>query len=365
VERYRPPIGTSIRALDTPCLLLDLDALESNYRTVAQAYGGAGVKMRQHAKNLKTPILAQLQMRAGGTVGGICTAKVAEAEVMIEGGIQDVLITSQIATRDKLARLCGLAHRATVAVAVDDPRNLRDLAEVASELGVTVGVVIEVNTSMGRAGIRNHERAVAIARLASDLPGVVFRGVMSHQTLPGRPDRGTRFREGTRFLEQCLAAKKAIEAAGIPVPVVSTGETWTYDVAAMVPGVTEVQGGTYALMGTNYTYMEDFRIAAKVLASVVSRPDGQTAIGDVGVRALAGPGGVLPSLEWPPPWGGPAATARPEVVALGANHIVLRYDGMMPLGLGDQFLLISAQQDMLVNRWDQFIAVRHGKVEAV
>lgn len=356
MDRYRPPVGTPVKELDTPCLLVDLEALESNYQTVARAYEGSGVKMRQHSKNIKTPLLAHLQMRMGGSIGGVCTAKVAEAEVMVEGGIRDVLVTSQVATRDKLARLCGLAKRATIAVSVDDPRNVQQLSRVASEHDVTVGVVIEVDTSMGRAGVRGADRAVSIARLASDLPGVAFKGVMSHQTLPGQPGKETRFREGVRYIEQCLAVKQAIEAEGIPVEVVSTGETWTYDVAASMPGITEVQGGTYALMGTNYTYMEDFRYAAKILASVVSVPDEHTAIGDVGVRALAAPGGVLPMVQSP---------EGVTVAALGANHIVLRSEGPMPLRVADQFVLISAQQDMLVNRWDQFIAVRDGIVEAV
>lgn len=85
MDRYRPAMGTPIRDLDTPCLLVDLAALESNYRTVARAYDDPSVKMRQHSKNIKTPLLAHLQMRMGGSIGGVCTAKVAEAEVMVEG----------------------------------------------------------------------------------------------------------------------------------------------------------------------------------------------------------------------------------------------------------------------------------------
>ena len=356
MDRYRPPAGTPTDLLETPCLLLDLDALEMNYRTVAGLYQGPGAKMRQHAKNIKAPLLAQMQIWAGGTNGGVCVAKTAEAEVMVEGGIRDVLVTSQVAGEEKLARLCALARIASITVAVDDPRQVQALSRVASRQEVSVGIVIEVNTSMGRAGVRGPEAAVAIARLAGDLPGVVFRGVMSHQTLPGRPDRETRLREGTRYIDTCLAVKAAIEAAGIPVDVVSSGETWTYDVAAQIPGITEVEGGTYALMGTNYTYMDDFRIAARILCTVISRPDTHNAIGDVGLLALAGPGGVLPSVDGLP---------GVSVAALHDTTIALRSEGPMPLALGDRFLLISGQQDIMVNRWDQYIAVRNGLVEAV
>ena len=356
MENYRPQIGTPVDALDTPCLLVDLDALDHNYKLSAETYRSTTCKMRQHSKNIKSPILAHMQIRAGGTVGGVCTAKVAEAEVMVEGGINDVLITGQVATRDKMARLCKLAKLADLKVSIDDPRNLRELSEVAREHGATVGVVVEVNTSMGRAGVRRIEQGVELGRLATELPGIAFRGVMSHQSLTGRPDRETRFIEGRRYVQMCLDVKDAIEAAGIPVEIVSSGESWTYDVAAEMPGVTEVEGGTYALMSEPYTYLEEFEIAAKVLGTVISTPRPGVAIGDVGFRAMASPNGVLPTLENVP---------RVTVESLHEEHIVLRSEGAMPLNVGDRFLLQSGQQDIMVNRWDQFVAVRGGVVEAV
>ena len=157
-------------------------------------------------------------------------------------------------------------------------------------------------------------------------------------------------------MHMCLDLKEAIEGAGIPVDIVSTGETWTYDIAADLPGVTEIQGGTYALMSASYSYMDEFAIAAKILSTIISTPRPGVAIGDVGVQALASPGGVLPTVE-----GMPGVT----VEALHDEHIVLRTDGTTPLKVGDQFLLHSGQQDILVNRWDQYIAVRKGIVEAV
>ena len=356
MENYRPQIGTPIEELDTPCLLLDLDALENNFEVVARTFRDTDCKMREHAKNIKSPVVAHMQMRAGGTVGGVCAAKVSEAEVMVEGGVHDVLITSQIATRDKLSRVCHLAKIADVKVVIDDTRNLRDISESAQEQDVTIGVLVEVDTSMGRAGIRHIEKGVELAELASNLPGIAFKGVMSHQTLPGAPDKETRLIEGRRYIQMCLDVKDAIEAAGIPVEIVSSGESWSYDVAADMPGVTEVEGGTYALMSTAYAYMDEFEMAAKILGTVISTPRPHVAIGDVGDRALASPYGVLPSLE---------ALPGVSVEELQEEHIVLRSDGDMPLEVGDHFLLHSGQQDIMVNRWDQFIAVRNGQVEAV
>lgn len=356
MNTYRPISGTSIADLDTPCLLIELDALEHNIEIISSTYANTTCKMRQHSKNIKTPILGNMQIRAGGTVGGVCAAKTSEAEVMVEGGIPDVLITSQVATRDKLTRVATMNKVADVKVTIDDPRNLSLLSEVAGEQGVSVGVVIEVDTSMHRAGIRDVAKGVELAKLATELPNIDFRGVMSHQTLPGQPDRETRLIEGKRFIQQCLDVKDAIEAAGMPVEIVSSGESWTYDIAADTPGVTEVEGGTYFLMGTNYTYMDEFQYAAKILGTVISTPRDGVAIGDVGVRALAGPNGVLPELE---------GVDGVHVDSLHEEHIVLKSDGDMPLEVGDNFYLISGQPDVMVNRWDEFIAVRNGKVEAV
>ena len=358
MDSYRPPIGTPIEDLDTPCLLVDMDAFEHNMRLVADTFEDTSCKMRQHAKNIKSPPLAHLQIRAGGTIGGVCAAKVSEAEVMVDGGVHDVLITSQVTSLDKIARICDLTKRADMKVAIDDARNLRDISAVAEEHGTAVGVVIEVDTSMGRGGIRRVEQGVELAGLADQLPGTVFKGVMSHQTLADDPypDRETRFIEGRRYIQMCLDVKDAIEAAGIPVEIVSSGESWTYDVAPDIPGVTEVEGGTYALMSRPYKYLDEFEIAAKVLATVVSTPRPGVAIGDVGSRALALSKGLLPTLD-----GVPGVT----VDSLQPDHIVLRSEGEMPLRVGDQLLLESGQQDVMVNRWDRFIAVRDGVVETV
>ena len=356
MDNYRPLPGTPVKDLDTPCLLIDLDALDHNFAVAAETYRDSECKMREHTKNIKSPLLALRQMKAGGTVGGVCSAKLAEAEVMVEGGIHDVLIPNQVVTRDKITRLCSLARTADMKVVVDDPRNLRDISEIAHVQGVTIGILIEVDTSMHRAGIRHADQGVELAKLARDLPGVAFRGVMSHQSLRGTPDKETRYIEGRRYIQMCLDVKDAIEAAGIPVEIVSTGETWTYDVSAEIPGVTEVEGGSYALMSTMYDYMTEFRYAAKILGTVISALRPGIAVGDVGTRALGLFWGILPELEGVP---------GVAVDTIHDEHVVFRSEGTMPLKVGDQFLLRSGQQDMTVNRWDQYIAVRNDVVEAV
>ena len=355
MDNYRPLPGTPLEELDTPCLLVDLDAVEHNFRVVAETYRDTDCKMREHTKNVKSPVLARMQIEAGGTVGGVCTAKVSEAEVMVESGVTDILIANQVVRRDKIARLCGLARQGDMKVCVDNPGNVRDLSEVASEHGVTIGVLIEVDTSMGRAGVRSTEQAVELAALAQELPGTKFRGVMSHQSSNAEDYEG-RVLAARQFIQICLDAKNAVEAAGIPVEMVSSGETFSYDVAPEIPGVTEVEGGTYALMCTRYGHMNMFEMANKVLGTVISTPRAGVAIGDVGSRALSWPAGDLPSVEGMP---------GVAVDTLLDEHVVLRTDGTTRLEVGDKFVLLPYYQDMMVNRWDQFIAVRDGVVREV
>jgi D-serine deaminase-like pyridoxal phosphate-dependent protein len=354
MDSYRPLPGTPVDELDTPCLLVELDAVEGNYRAVADAYRHTECKMRQHTKNVKSPPLARMQIQAGGTVNGVCCAKVSEAEVMVEGGIADVLIANQVAHREKIARMCALAKTADVKVGIDSGDNLHDISRIAESQGVRIGVLVEVDTQMGRAGVRSNEEAVALAKLAYNLRGVDFKGVMCHESLDEFKGHEDRFRVGREALQVCLDAKAAIEEQGIAVEVVSAAETFSFDIAPTMPGITEVEGGTYALGGTRYAYMEQFQVANKVLSTIISTPRPGVAIGDAGSLALSSMG--ADHVE-----GMPGVT----VDRLLPDHVVLKTDGAAALTVGDKITLVPSYQDMLVNRWDQIIAVRDGVVEHV
>jgi len=356
MDNYRPAVGTPVEQLDTPCLLVDMDALDNNYAVVGETYRDTVCKMRQHTKNIKSPRLAKLQMQAGGTLNGVCAAKLSEAEVMVEGGIIDVLIPNQIVTRDKIARLAALNRRGDVKVTVDNVDNIETLSEVAVEQGVVIGVLIEVDTMMNRGGVRSPEQGVVLAKLAMSLPGVKFRGVMSHQSADGWPDADERMRYSKETIGICLEVKDAIEAEGIPVETVSSGETFSYAAAAQIPGVTEVEGGSYALMSNIYGYLDEFQISNKVLGTIVSTPKPNIGIGDFGMKALSTAAAANATIE------GISGVTIEEVQD---EHIVLRSDGTESFEVGQQFMLLPGYQDHMPNRWDQYIGVRKGVVEQV
>ena len=356
----RPLPGTPVEEVVTPVLLIDMDALEHNIGVIAGRYQdigrGTGTKLRPHIKNHKSPQIAWMQVNAGGTVGGVCAAKVSEAEVFVEAGFPNVLIANQVVTPAKILRLASLAKRADLMVAVDDLEQVRRLSKGAVAAKATIGVVIEVDTMMRRGGIRALEQGVALAKEIDAAPGLRFRGVQSHQVpeVPA-PTREQRFEQGTRFMNLVLDAKRAIEEAGIAVGLVSTGESWTYDVAAALPGITEIEGGTYIVMEVPYAYMTEFTLAAKVMGTIVSRPSEHTAIGDISVEAIGAPNGP-PSVE---------GLDRVRVRAMSLEATVLESNGPMPLRVGDRYTLITHQQDITMNRWDHYIGVRNGRVEVV
>lgn len=354
-EQYRPQPGTPMAELETPCLVLDLDALDRNMAVIADFYAARPSKLRGHSKNHKTPAIALRQIRRGGTVGGVCAAKVSEAEVMVHGGVPSVFVTSQVVGALKIQRLCALAGQAEVLVACDSADNARDLSRAAAAQGVDLGVVIELETGLRRCGVQDIPQGVALAREIQALPGLRFRGIMSHQVIPAMPDREDRVTEGHRVMQGVIDLKDAIVETGIPVEIVSTGETWSYDVAGDLPGVTEIQGGSYLLMETHYGYMTEFSYAAKVLTTIISAPRPGVAIGDAGVRAVGALRG-MPEVD-----GAPGVT----VAALDSDHAVFHLAGGATLQPGDQLLLLPAQQDAMVSRWDRFVGLRQGRVEAV
>ena len=354
MDNYRPLPGTLLEDLDTPSLIVDLDALDYNLQSVSDLYKDTDCKMRQHTKNIKSPRLALRQINKGGTVGGVCTAKLSEAEVMVEGGVNDVLIPNQVVHSDKISRMCALARQADIKVCVDNIENVKMISSIASKNSVEIGILIEVDTQMGRAGVRSNEEGVAIAKLTQDLPGVKFKGVMSHQSLQEFIDQEDRWQVGRDTIQICLDVKNAIEQEGIPVEIVSSGETFTIDVATDIPGVTEVEGGSYALMGHTYDYM-GYKLANKILTTVISNPSDCKFIGDVGTLAHSWTGF------------GPTVYSRPDVKVdkFRKNHVVFTTDKSDSLAIGDKLLLEPHYQDMLVNRWDQYICIRNGIVEEV
>lgn len=353
-------VGQEIAAVDTPALLIDLDAMEHNLKTMANFFADKKTKLRPHAKTHKSPVIAHKQLALGAV--GITCAKLGEAEIMVEAGVRDVLVANQIVSRAKIARLVGLLHHARVTVAVDDAANLRDLAQAASLQGVTLDVLVEVNTGMNRCGVEPGEGAVTLAKVAADLPGIRFRGIQAYEghlvNVLTVEERAARVQAS---LGPVVETRGLIEQAGIPVEIVTGGGTGTFAQTGTLAGYDEVQAGSYVFMDANYVRVggvgEHFQHALTVLATVISRPTADRAILDFGRKAI-GTDQVLPLLK-----------GYPEGVtfeSFSEEHTKIRVEGAArDLRPGDQVQVIPGHGCTTVNLYDRYIATRGPLVEAV
>lgn len=355
-------IGAELAELDTPALLIDLDALEHNLRAMAEFFRDKPAKLRPHAKTHKSPIIAHKQLALGAV--GITCAKLGEAEVMVEAGIQDILVANQIVGRTKIARLMGLLHHARITVAVDDAGNLRDLAAAAQEQGVSLDVLVEVNTGMNRCGVEPGEPAVRLAKVAADLPNLHFRGIQAYEGhLVNVEDEATRTARVKEAMAPVIATREALERDGVPVEIVSGGGTGTFALTGTVAGFDEIQAGSYVFMDSKYATIggigDRFKQALTVLATVISRPTTDRAVLDIGRKTLGTDHGT-PYLK---------RFGRTDDVAFESfseEHAKVRVSGgARELRAGDVVEVVPGHGCTTVNLYDRYFALRHGVVEAV
>ncbi len=285
---YGSAIGRSRHDVVTPALLLDLPAAKRNIAKMAGRIKTMPGKLRPHIKVHKSPELARLQVEAGAI--GLSTATVWEAIVLVRSGLDSIVVVNTVAGREKLAALADIARDAQVMVAIDDAKNAEDIAAAARGAKSTVGVLIEVDTGMDRAGVDSPEQAVALAQKVAGLDGIKLLGVTGYEghcsLTPERELRSTRQKAAMSTLVQTA---KQLEAAGFPMPIVSAGGTATWDWTASTAGVTEIQAGSYAVMDNFHGAMVgEFEKAVFVLSTVISRPPDRV-IFDAGNKSLGAP----------------------------------------------------------------------------
>ncbi|MBM3541589.1 MAG: DSD1 family PLP-dependent enzyme [Alphaproteobacteria bacterium] len=354
--------GMRLDEVDTPALIVDLDAFESNLRRMADEAKAAGVRLRPHAKTHKCAVIALQQMALGAV--GVCCQKVGEAEAMVYGGVPDVLVTNQIVGAVKLRRLAALARRARMGVCVDDAGNLDDVAAAAAEAGVVLDLYIEIEVGMGRCGVSPDEAAVALAKRAASKPSLRFMGLLAYQGA-AQHLRGPEERERAIAFAAARSreAKALIEAAGIPCPIVTGAGTGTYRNESASRVYNEIEPGSYIFMDADYARnrgagnraFDDFRHSLFILATVMSRPKAGVAVVDAGLKAMSVDSG-LPVVD------GVAA----EYIGASDEHGKLRLeDSAEGLKLGTKLRLIPGHCDPTVNLYDWYVGIRGGRVEAV
>src|SRR4051794_20646047 len=358
------PIGLSKWDIDTPALCVDMTTLEGNIAALQRKLAGTAVASRPHAKTHKCPAIARLQLAAGAI--GICTATISEAEAMFAGGITDILLTTANVTPNKIRRAMALRQaNGSFVQAVDNPRNAHDLSDAAQHAGVNADVVVDVAIGT-RSGVPADQRALALAQLVDTLPSLRLRGVISYdgsaQHINGFRARS---KETLRRFEPSRRIVDAMNRSGLNTEIVSGGGTGTYSIMARIPGVTDVQAGSYVFMDCQYLEIggednenryTDFDPSLTVTTTVLNSYFSGQLTTDAGQKAL--------TLNTP----GPIVVGEERFVYEAASDEfgTIQYDrSNKSYGPGDKLDLIVPHCDPVVNLYDRIYAIRDDRVEAV
>ncbi len=348
-------VGLHITELDTPALWVDLDRLERNIAAIAGELRANGVNWRPHTKGVKVPAIAH-KMLAAGAIGVTC-AKLSEAEVMAAAGIRDILVANQVVGPQKTARLAAIQRHAEVKVAVDSLENVREIGAAAAQIGVEVGVLIEVDTGMHRAGVLPGEPVVALAQQIMDTSGVRLRGVMTWEGhhLGARDEKEKE--QGIRAsIGELVDSAAACREAGLPIDIVSGGGSGTYMVTSTIKGMTEIQAGGAIFCDQSYQeWGVKLEPSLFLRARVTSRPAPDRVICDTGFKTQ--------TRGFPSPLPVDFATRN---MVLSAEHgiITLAHPSDVPK-VGTTFDMIPGYGDATVFLHDTLYGVRQGQVEIV
>ena len=365
-EALQTTVGQRVDLIDTPALVVDLDAMDRNIQRMADFARKHQVRWRPHAKLHKSAEIALLQQRAGAQ--GVCVQKVAEAEALAAGGVNDITITNQVIAMPKLHRVARMAallaaRGGRLGVAVDHIDGIARLAEAMAQSGSDAGidVLVEIDVGQGRCGVPPGEAAVPLALAVSRSPRLRFAGLQAHHGRAQHLSSSVGRREAiTKVVEAAYHTRQLIEAEGLAVPLITGSGTGTlvHEAASGVFG--ELQAGSFLFMDADYARNERdpaqpaFEHALYVKTQVVSVRDTH-AVCDAGHKSHAIDSGL------------PLVAGRAPGQALhyangGDEHGLLRRAdaGAMLPALGDRLWLVPGHCDPTVNLHDALIGVRGG-----
>jgi len=358
-------VGMDEADIQTPCLVLDLDALERNIIKMGQFAKDKNMRHRVHGKMHKSVDVALLQEKLGGSCG-VCCQKVSEAEAFVRGGIKDVLVSNQVrdpAKIDRLARLPKLGARAICCV--DDLANIADLSAAAVKHGTQIECLVEIDCGAGRCGVQSTEDVVAIATAIDAAEGVKFAGLQAYQ---GAMQHLDDYQERKAKIEIAVAmvaeAVVALKSVGLECDIVGGGGTGSYYFEGESGVYNELQCGSYAFMDADYGRILDrdgnridqgeWQNALFLLTSVMSHAKADKAICDAGLKAQSVDSGL------------PVIFGRTDVeyVKCSDEHgVIADPDGV--LKVSDKLKLVPGHCDPTCNVHDWYVGVRNGKVEAL
>jgi 3-hydroxy-D-aspartate aldolase len=356
-------IGMAEADIQTPCLVVDLDALERNIVTMGNYAKAMGVRHRVHGKMHKSVDIALLQEKLGDSCG-VCCQKVSEAEVFARGGIKDVLVSNQVrdpAKIDRLARMPKLGARTLCCV--DDLDNVAELALAVKKHGTEIECLVEIDCGAGRCGVSEGQPVVDIAKAIHATPGLKFAGIHAYQ---GAMQHMENFQERKEKLDIAIAMVartiEMLKVEGLTCDIVGGGGTGSYYFEGNSGVFNELQCGSYAFMDADYQRIHDengekiseFENALFILTSVMSHTKTDKAICDAGLKAQSVDSGL------------PYIFGRDDVeyIKCSDEHGVIS-DPNGVLKINEKLKLVPGHCDPTCNVHDYYVGVRNGKVEAL
>lgn len=351
--------------IQTPCLVLDLDALERNIRKMGDYARAHGMDLRVHGKMHKSVDIAKLQERIGGAVG-VCCQKASEAEAFVRGGIRDVLVSNQVCDPvkiDRLARLPGFGAR--ILVCVDDVGNVADLSAAARKHGTQLEVLVEIDCGQNRCGVTTPAEAIALAQAIDAAEGLTYSGIQAYLGSAQHLDSyAARKEKLDAAIAQVREIISGLAAAGLEPRIVTGGGTGSYYFESNSGIYTELQCGSYAFMDADYGRIKDmegqridaheWEYACFILTQVMSHVKADRAVVDAGLKVQSVDSGL------------PVVHGRDDVAYISCSdeHGVIT-DPKGVLKVGDKLRLIPGHCDPTANIHDWYVGVRNGKVETL
>lgn len=355
--------GMNEADIQTPCLILDLDVLEKNLRTMADYSKRNNMSLRVHAKMHKSVDVIKLQYAIGNATG-ICCQKVSEAEVFARAGIDDILVSNEVRDAAKIDRLARLPkYGSRILVCVDDVANVADLSAAAVRHGTQLECLVEVDCGGGRCGVATPQAALEIAQAIQQAPNLKYSGIQAYQGaaqhVRAYADREAKMDVAIKLVKDTVALLKQ---NGIDSDIVAGGGSGTYYFESHSDVYNELQCGSYAFMDADYArdldqdgeFIHEFGHSLFLLSSIMSRPTETRAVCDAGLKVQSLDSGL------------PTIFGRTDIEYLKCSdeHGVI-HDPNNTLKINEKLRLVPGHCDPTCNIHDWYVGVRNGKVEVL
>ncbi|CAG7646314.1 D-threonine aldolase [Paenibacillus solanacearum] len=347
---------------ESPSVLIDLDILDRNLKETAASAARAGVKLRPHTKTHKSVWIASEQLRYGAA--GITVAKLGEAEVMAEGGINDILIAFPVIGQSKLERLGRLMEKAKVTLSTDDEEVARQLSSLGRSLNRDIPLYVDVNTGLNRCGREPGEETAELVKQIAQLPYIRIAGLMTHAGHAYGHNDASGIREvAKKEAESLIMTKHRLEKDGIPIEEISVGSTPTSKYVADIAGsgVTEIRPGAYVFGDGGQWKMGLIgldQLAMTIAATVVGRPRQGTIIIDAGSKTLSSD-----MNKYHPGYGILLGHEGAVIERLSEEHGIISVPDNEAFKIGQEVRIVPNHCCVVTNLHDRLVGVRNGRFE--